>query len=138
MADRFQIDNPYSGEVVAERRYVSANQVEGALSRASRAQRSWARTPIEARVALCEKFCVAFEASSDRIAREITLQMGKPLSQAKGEVRTCLARARAMIALAPEALRDEPLAPLPGFTRFVRHEPVDALHGRGETHLHKE
>src|SRR5947207_5175336 len=127
MADRFQIDNPFSGEIVAERRYLSANEVEGALARASRAQRSWARTPLEARIALCEKFCAAFEASSERIAREITQQMGKPLAQAKGEVRTCVARARAMIALAPEALRDDPLVPVPGFTRFVRHEPVGVV-----------
>ncbi|MFL5276282.1 MAG: aldehyde dehydrogenase family protein [Myxococcales bacterium] len=127
MADRFQIDNPYTGEVVAERRYLSGNELEGALSRAARAQRSWARTGIDERIALCNRFCAAFEASSERIAREITLQMGKPLAQAKGEVRTCLARARAMIALAPEALRDEPLAPIPGFTRFIRHEPVGVV-----------
>src|SRR5213082_3864412 len=127
MADRFQIDNPFSGEIVAERRYLSANEVEGALARASRAQRSWARTPLEARIALCEKFCAAFESSSERIACEITQQMAKPLAQAKGEVRTCVARARAMIALAPEALRDDPLVPVPGFTRFVRHEPVGVV-----------
>src|SRR5437868_1557624 len=53
--------------------------------------------------------------------------MGRPLAQAKGEVRTRVARARALIALAPEALRDEPLAPAPGFTRFVRHEPVGVV-----------
>ena len=60
MADRFQIDNPYTGEVVAERRYLSGNEIEGALSRAARAQRSWARTGIDERVALCNKFCAAF------------------------------------------------------------------------------
>ncbi|MFL5387149.1 MAG: aldehyde dehydrogenase family protein, partial [Myxococcales bacterium] len=127
MADRFQIDNPYTGEVVAERRYLSGNELEGALSRAARAQRSWARTGIDERIALCNRFCAAFEAASDRIARDITLQMGKPLAQAKSEVRTCIGRARAMIALAPEALRDEPLAPIPGFTRFIRHEPVGVV-----------
>src|SRR5256885_8498080 len=127
MAYRFQIDNPYSGEILAERRYLSANGVEGALARAAGAQGRWARTPLEPRIARCEKFCSPFEASTERIAREIPEQMGKPLSQAKGEVRTCLARARAMIALAPEALRDEPLAPVPGFTRFVRHEPVGVV-----------
>src|SRR2546422_10862314 len=32
-----------------------------------------------------------------------------------------------MMSLAPEALRDDPLPPVPGFIRFVRHEPVGVV-----------
>src|SRR5437764_6599439 len=53
--------------------------------------------------------------------------MGKPLAQARGEVKTTIHRARVMMSLAPEALRDDPLPPVPGFTRFVRHEPVGVV-----------
>src|SRR5207244_6975113 len=79
------------------------------------------------RVALCERFCQEFEKEGERTAREITAQMGKPLKQSEGEVRTLLNRARTMMQLAPEALRDEPLPPVPGFTRFIRHEPVGVV-----------
>ncbi len=127
MANAFRIDNPYSGEIVAERRFLTAGEVEGAVARAARAQRAWARTPTEERVGLCERFCSTFEEDGDRIALEITQQMGKPLSQSRGEVKTALARARHMISIAPEALADEPVPPAPGFTRFIRHEPVGVV-----------
>ena len=127
METSHRIDNPYSGETVAERPYLSDKEVEGLVSRAQRAQKAWARVALPERLALCERFCQAFEADGDRIAREVTAQMGKPLGQAQGEVKTTLMRARVMMGLALEALRDEPLPPLPGFNRFIRHEPVGVV-----------
>jgi acyl-CoA reductase-like NAD-dependent aldehyde dehydrogenase len=123
----FQIDSPYSGETVAERRFLDVQEVEGVVARASRAQKAWARTALSERLALCERFCAAFEADGERIAREITLQMGKPLAQARSEVKTALARARTMMAIAPQALADEVLPAVPGFSRLVRHEPVGVV-----------
>ncbi|HXN83984.1 MAG TPA: aldehyde dehydrogenase family protein [Myxococcales bacterium] len=123
----FRIDNPYSGETVAERRFLADAEVEGVVARASRAQKAWARTSLAERLALCERFCAAFEADAERIAREVTLQMGKPLSQARAEVRTAVARARTMMSIAPQALADEPLDAVPGFTRFIRHDPIGVV-----------
>jgi acyl-CoA reductase-like NAD-dependent aldehyde dehydrogenase len=123
----FLIDNPYSGETVAERRFLADAAVEGVVARASRAQKAWARTSLAERLALCERFCAAFEADGERIAREVTLQMGKPLAQARAEVRTAVARARTMMSIAPKALADEPLDAVPGFTRFIRHEPIGVV-----------
>ena len=57
----FTIDNPYSGEIVAERRFLAPGEIEGVVARASRAQRGWARSSVPERVALCERFCDAFE-----------------------------------------------------------------------------
>jgi acyl-CoA reductase-like NAD-dependent aldehyde dehydrogenase len=123
----FRVDNPFSGEIVAEIPLLDAREVEGLVARAARAQKAWARTSVAERVALCEKFCAAFEQDGEQIARDVTLQMGKPLSQARGEVKTALARARHMMSIAPEALRDEPLPPMPRLTRFIRHEPVGVV-----------
>ena len=125
--DTHRIDNPYTGETVAERPLLAASGVEGLVSRAHRAHKLWMRVPLQDRVALCERFCQEFEKDAERIAREVTQQMGKPLSQARGEVKTALFRARSMMSLAAEALRDEPLPPVPGFTRFIRHEPVGVV-----------
>ncbi|HYV65750.1 MAG TPA: aldehyde dehydrogenase family protein, partial [Myxococcales bacterium] len=127
MASTFRIDDPFSGEIVAERRFLQPGEIEALVTRASRAQRAWARTDVRERVALCDRFCGAFEKDGERIATEITRQMGKPLAQARGEVKTALARARHMMSIAPEALADERLPPVPGFTRFIRHEPVGVV-----------
>src|SRR5256886_14264456 len=125
--DMHRIDNPYSGEIVAERRLLTPSEVEGVVTRACRANKAWAKTAVADRVALCERFCEECEKDGDRIAREVTLQRGKPLAQARGEVKTTRYRARTMMPLAPEALRDDPLPPAPGFIRFVRHEPVGVV-----------
>src|SRR2546423_8371067 len=125
--DMHRIDNPYSGEIVAERRLLTPSEVEGVVTRAFRAHKAWPKSAGADRVAPCERFCQEFEKDGDRIAREVTLQMGKPLAQARGEVKTTLYRARTMMSLAPEALRDDPLPPAPGFIRFVRQEPVGVV-----------
>src|SRR4051812_9356758 len=101
--DTHRIDNPYSGETVAERKYLNPSEVEGLVARAHRAQKAWARTTLPERLAACERFCQELEKDKDRIAREVTAQMGKPLGQAQGEVRTTLMRARTMMGLAAEA-----------------------------------
>jgi acyl-CoA reductase-like NAD-dependent aldehyde dehydrogenase len=125
--DTNRIDNPYSGETVAERRLLSGAEIEGLVTKAFSAQKAWAKTKVADRVALCERFCQEFEKDGERIAREVTQQMGKPLSQARGEVKTTLQRARTMMSLAPDALRDEPLPRVPGFHRFIRHQPVGVV-----------
>ena len=127
MSGSFRIDNPYTGETVAERRFLSPGEVGRLVERAASAQRAWARTALAERVALCERFCAAFEQDGERIATEITWQMGKPLQQARGEVKTALVRARHMMSIAPQALADETLPEMAGFTRFIRHEPVGVV-----------
>src|SRR5437868_653364 len=127
MDTHHRIDNPYTGETVAERRLLPPEAIEGLVTRAFRAHKAWAKTALAERIALCERFCQQFEKDGERIAREVTLQMGKPLAQARGEVKTTLQRARTMMSLATDALRDEPLPPVPGFIRFIRHEPVGVV-----------
>jgi acyl-CoA reductase-like NAD-dependent aldehyde dehydrogenase len=122
-----RIDNPYTGETVAERRLLAEAEIEGLVTRAFRAHKAWAKTALSERVALCERFCQEMEKDGERVAREVSQQMGKPLSQARGELKTTVHRARTMMSLAPDALRDDPLPPTPGFTRFVRHEPVGVV-----------
>ena len=65
--------------------------------------------------------------SATRSRDEITLQMGRPIAHSPGELRGFEERARAMIAIAPEALADVRPEPKPGFTRFVRREPLGVV-----------
>lgn len=68
-----------------------------------------------------------FEKAKDQIAADITAQMGKPLSQAKGEVDGALARIKALIKIAPAALADETLEEKNGFFRKITKEPVGVV-----------
>jgi acyl-CoA reductase-like NAD-dependent aldehyde dehydrogenase len=126
-AAAFKVDNPFSGEIVAEVPLLEGAGALAAVERASKAQRAWAATRLEERLALCERFCEEFLKAQPKIAREISLQMGKPLGQAEGEVKTAVTRARYMMSIAAEALADEPLPPLEGFSRKISQEPVGVV-----------
>ncbi len=67
------------------------------------------------------------EAHSDDVARDISRMMGKPVSQALGEVKTCATRARAMMGIAEQALADVVLPPLPHFERRVVRAPLGVV-----------
>jgi len=66
------------------------------------------------------------EARSEAIATDITRMMGKPLAQARGEVKTTAVRARHMMSIAETSLADVVL-PLAGFERRIAREPVGVV-----------
>ena len=68
-----------------------------------------------------------FREHGERVAREVTLQMGKPLAEARGEVATLLARAEECVARAPEFLAPEVQPPLEGFVRRIEHAPLGVV-----------
>ncbi len=116
--------SPIDGRVVVERPLADAATVEAAIHRARRAQPTWRAVPVAERVRLIGRAIDHMVARREAIAREITLQMGRPIAHAPGEVRGLEERARAMLAMAEEALGDVAVPPLPGFTRFMRREPL--------------
>jgi acyl-CoA reductase-like NAD-dependent aldehyde dehydrogenase len=119
--------SPIDGRVVAERPLADAAQAEAMLARARAAQAGWRRLPLPERAALCTRMVDAFVARRDAIAREITLQMGRPIAHSPGELRGFEERARAMIGIAEEALRPIDPGRKPGFQRCVRREPLGVV-----------
>ena len=123
----FRVDDPYRGGVVAEVPLLDAARAHSAVERAALAQRAFARLSLEERMAVCRGFVTALERRAEPVAHGISRQMGKPLSQARSEVVTCLDRARTLIDLAPAALEPERPQQKEGFRRWISHEPVGVV-----------
>jgi acyl-CoA reductase-like NAD-dependent aldehyde dehydrogenase len=66
-------------------------------------------------------------ARREALAEEISWQMGRPIAHSPGELRGFEERARHMIAIAADALADVVPEPRPGFTRFIRREPLGVV-----------
>lgn len=126
-SNELSVYNPFTEEVAFSEPLLPAGEVDAVVARARKAFQAWGTQPIEVRKALCERFLEAFEARGEEIAAEVTLQMGKPLSQARNEVRGTLERARHMIDIAEATLKDEYLREKPGFMRYIRHEPLGVV-----------
>src|SRR5438105_15471962 len=102
--DMHRIDNPYSGEIVAERRLLTPSEVEGVVTRAFRAHKAWAKTAVADRVALCERFCQEFEKAAVGSAGGSRCRMANPLPQPAAEGRRPLHRRRRRMRPVPERL----------------------------------
>lgn len=124
---RLQTISPIDGSVVVDRAFHSAAETEIAIASARRAQAAWARVPIDERASVCERFVQAMLARRDACATELTQMMGRPIRYTPFEIDRMADRARAMIALAPEALADVVPEPIAGFERFVRRMPLGVV-----------
>ncbi|MDH3200973.1 MAG: aldehyde dehydrogenase family protein [Myxococcales bacterium] len=127
MADRFQTISPVDGSVVFERDFTSRNEIKQTLERARSAFEHWRRVDLDERRARVERFIELAVANTDAVARELTMQIGRPIRDGGGEVRGWLERGRKMVELAPRALADVVLDDREGFTRFIRHEPLGVV-----------
>lgn len=122
------IVSPVDGSVVAERALSTDADIDRALARAESARKNWRETPLDRRVALCEAMVKWLEANVDDIAREITLQMGRPIRYTPSEIlRGAQERARHMMSIAADNLADIAVPQTAGFTKFIRREPVGTV-----------
>jgi succinate-semialdehyde dehydrogenase/glutarate-semialdehyde dehydrogenase len=67
----------------------SSEQLEGALQQAAQAAPGWRAMPIEQRSALMRKAAAVLRSSSESFARMMTVEMGKPIREARAEVEKC-------------------------------------------------
>jgi len=127
MSATWTLVNPATGEPLRDVAYTSERELAAIVTAARAAQREWRRVPVEERVRVVAGMVPAFRAMADRVALDISRQMGKPVTEAAREIETMIDRAETMGRLAPAALADEPLPPKDGFARFVRHEPLGVV-----------
>ncbi|MEQ1813922.1 MAG: aldehyde dehydrogenase family protein [Candidatus Nitrotoga sp.] len=119
--------SPIDGSVAVQRPYATSDEIQAAFALAKLAQRLWQSTPLATRASLVTSAVDALVAQKDAIAEELTRQMGRPIRYTPGEVGGFEARARHMISIAEESLADVVPAPIAGFTRFIRRNPVGVV-----------
>lgn len=120
--------SPVDGSVYVQRELVDAQQLERVLQQSVQGQQAWKHTSLADRAALCERMVQFMLDHADAIATELTMQMGRPIRYTPFEIqRGFQERARHMMSIAPEALKDIPTQAKDGFQRFIRREPVGTI-----------
>jgi malonate-semialdehyde dehydrogenase (acetylating)/methylmalonate-semialdehyde dehydrogenase len=79
--------NPATGEVVAETPLGSAADVDRAVQAAAKVFPSWAGTPVVKRIQILFRFKALLEEHFDELGALVTLENGKGIGDASGEVR---------------------------------------------------
>ncbi len=83
---RFDVTNPATGEVVGSTPDATADDVRAAINAAADALEGWRNTPAIQRARLLRKSGEVMRERADEIGRLMTLEQGKPLAEARGEV----------------------------------------------------
>ncbi|MBM3383295.1 MAG: aldehyde dehydrogenase family protein [Betaproteobacteria bacterium] len=107
-----QILNPATGESIGRVEADDAASVREKFAVARDAQPAWATRPLQERVLLVKRFGELLKRDLEHVARDMTLEMGKPLQQARNEVNGSLNKIRFFTeevekTLAPEKVRQD-------------------------------
>lgn len=121
--------SPHNQQPLVSKSYPAKNELDGFIIKAREAQKSWSNVPLKERVAIGYRFMEEFQKISGEITQELTLQMGRPISQAPGEIRGLLERADYMLSIAESQLADLSLQDTdkPGFRRYIKRVPLGVV-----------
>jgi acyl-CoA reductase-like NAD-dependent aldehyde dehydrogenase len=84
--ETFESESPATGEVLAVVPEAGREDARRAIVAAERARRTTAALGVRDRARLCEAIAERIEARLEQLARTLSLEQGKPLSEALGEV----------------------------------------------------
>jgi succinate-semialdehyde dehydrogenase/glutarate-semialdehyde dehydrogenase len=120
----FDVEDPSTGKVIASAADATSEDAMAALDAADKAQDSWARTAPRQRAEILRRGFELVTARAEDFALLMTLEMGKPLAEARGEVTY---GAEFLRWFAEEAVRDYGrylTAPEGKNKILVQHKPV--------------
>lgn len=81
--------NPTTGEEIARYPFQDGDAIESSLQRSTTALKEWRGTSMEDRVEVLRTLAVRLRERCDELAEMMTLEMGKPIAQARAEVNKC-------------------------------------------------
>ena len=118
--------NPATGEVIQDYPGHSDQEVQDILDRAQSAFQSWRNTDFPHRATLMKKAAGVLESNKARYAKLMSLEMGKPIIQAAGEVDKCTWVCNYYADNAESMLADEP-AESDGSKAYVAFQPLGVI-----------
>ena len=117
-----QCISPIDGSVYAERPAMSLEAATEAVGRARKAQKAWARRPLEDRVQLVLKGVARLNEMSDEVVPELAHMMGRPVRYG-GEYKGFNERSNYVAAIAADSLAPLVVEASDKFERRIEREP---------------
>jgi len=84
--DRFDVADPATGTIIAQVAKGGAAETDAAIAAAEAALPAWRALPAKQRAAILRRWHDLVVANADPLARILTLEQGKPLAEARGEI----------------------------------------------------
>ena len=106
----FSTVNPATGEQIETFPFFSAQDTEAALVRAEKSFKSYRKLSVHQRAQLLSKLAATLRKNKAQLAKVITMEMGKILSEAEAEVEKCAWEADWYAEHGPQMFADAPAA----------------------------
>ncbi|MEQ8415456.1 MAG: NAD-dependent succinate-semialdehyde dehydrogenase [Imperialibacter sp.] len=122
----FKSINPYNGQVIGTYEEQTTSQVDLMIEKAQSAFDKWRKVPVAERARLMAKAGAVLRDNVEEYAKMITLEMGKPISESRGEVNKCAWVCDYYAENAADFLADEVIK-TEAQKSFVRHDPMGCI-----------
>jgi len=122
----FRSINPHNGEQVGTYHSLSKEELEKKLNDSQTAFESWRKVSLSERCALLKKAAQVLRDNTEEYAKMITLEMGKPISESRGEVTKCAWVCEYYAENAATFLADE-IIKTDAAQSFVKHDPIGSV-----------
>lgn len=122
----FKSLNPYDGEQVGSYSPLSEEELMEKLNKSATAYTSWRKFTLAERCSLIKKAGQVLRDHVEEYAKMITLEMGKPISEARAEVNKCAWVCDYYADNGEEFLSTETIA-TDASQSFVRHDPIGTV-----------
>jgi len=124
----FTATNPTTGEIIHEFPLTEPAALESAQKLSLEAYSQWRKTSFAERAALLNKVADVMEADEEKLARLMTLEMGKPIIEARGEMKKSIWCARHYAENGADYLASVTL-PSDATRSYVQHLPLGPVLG---------
>lgn len=121
--------NPATGDATAEYREIPDAELDELIASSAAAYRSWRTTALEQRRDVLARTAKIHREQAEELAKLLTLEMGKPIAQARGEVELVASIYQHYADHLEQYLADEQLGIQGSGTAVVRTEPIGPLVG---------
>ena len=122
-----KVTNPATGAAIATLPSDDAKSVKAKYERARAAQPAWARMRLKQRLGAIERFRELVVADTERLARVLSTEVGKPISQARNELKGVLPRIDFFLEEAAHTLRTAKVSKDAGMEERISHEPLGVI-----------
>jgi acyl-CoA reductase-like NAD-dependent aldehyde dehydrogenase len=121
------IINPATEAIITTVQEDSTQSIQQKFEKAKAAQKLWAKVPLKERLACIARFNELLVSKSDRLAADLTAEVGKPLNQANGELRGGRTRSIYFVENSEKYLAEEWMVKEGDTKEKVTYEPLGVI-----------
>ncbi|WP_431471729.1 NAD-dependent succinate-semialdehyde dehydrogenase [Nonlabens sp. SCSIO 43208] len=119
--------NPYTGEKLAEYKELTEDQIQSKLEKAQKAFNDWRFTSYDKKAATVRSIGDTLRKNIEKYAKQMSLEMGKPISQSRSELEKCAWLCDHYASKAKDYLASEHIDIDDAHSSYISYEPLGVV-----------